>query len=122
MIKLHGRCGAHAEAYQLVANSEKEYGLKPTVMHYTCLMSGCLHAKKYEKAWAAFELMIEHGVSPDSTTMEILLPGMVNAQKWDRVMNLARRSLEPDTEMPVAPDKLNLALSQIALAQGQQHH
>lgn len=122
MIKLHGRCGAHAEAYQLVANSEKEYGLKPTVMHYTCLMSGCLHAKKYEKAWAAFELMIEHGVAPDSTTMEILLPGMVNAQKWDRVMNLARRSLEPDTEMPVAPDKLNLALSQIALAQGQQHH
>merc|ERR1740130_1764490 len=31
MLKLHGRCGAHAEAYQLVANWEKKYGLKASV-------------------------------------------------------------------------------------------
>merc|ERR1719174_3405264 len=81
MVKLHGRCGAHEEAYQLVASWEKEHGFKPSVIHYTCLMSGCLRTKNYDQAWQAFKLMQESGITPDETTLATLLPGMVAAQQ-----------------------------------------
>merc|ERR1719399_1168209 len=90
MVKLHGRCGAHNEAYQLVATWEKQHGLKPSVIHYTCLMSGCLRTKNYDQAWQAYELMIEMNVLPDETTMATLIPGMVAAQQWDRTIQLIK--------------------------------
>merc|ERR1719491_2728140 len=66
MVKLHGRCGAHDEAYRLVATWEKDHGFAPSVIHYTCLMSGSLRTKNYEQAWAAYELMCEQQVPVDA--------------------------------------------------------
>merc|ERR1719262_414896 len=94
MVKLHGRCGAHDEAYQLVANWEKQHGLKPSVIHYTCLMSGCLRTKNYDQAWQAYKLMLDTKVQPDETTMATLFPGMVAAQHWERVLTLATYAMQ----------------------------
>merc|ERR1719359_2498079 len=119
MVKLHGRCGAHDEAYNLVASWEKQHGLKPSVIHYTCLMSGCLRTKNYDQAWQAYRLMVETKVQPDETTMATLIPGMVAAQQWDRVIALAKHALKSPTPIAVAPETLNSALSQIRGASGQ---
>eukprot|EP00913_Durusdinium_trenchii_P020090 g18879.t1 len=67
LLKLYGRCGAHAEAFHLLQSWERRFRQKPSVIHYTCLMSGCFRFKKYDQAWAAFELMLHHGVQPDET-------------------------------------------------------
>merc|ERR1719343_224253 len=77
MLKLHGRCGAHKEAYDLVAGWRDQHGAAPTVVHYTCLVSGCLLTRSYDQAWAAYKLMRSCGVAPDVTTLSTLLPGMV---------------------------------------------
>jgi len=69
MVKLHGRCGAHEEAYQLVKNWEKQHDMRPSVIHYTCMMSGCLRSKRYDQAWEAYQLMLSMNVRPDETTM-----------------------------------------------------
>merc|ERR1719506_1462887 len=119
MVKLHGRCGAHDEAYELVASWEKKHGLKPSVIHYTCLMSGCLRTKNYDQAWKAYQLMVETKVQPDETTMATLIPGMVAAQQWDRVVALAKHALKGPTPIPVAAETLNSALTQLRAASGQ---
>merc|ERR1719253_1795871 len=122
MVKLHGRCGAHDEAYKLVANWEKQYGLKPSVIHYTCLMSGCLRTKNYDQAWRAYLSMRETKVCPDETTMATLFPGMVVAQHWERVLAVARYALKSSTPVRIAPETLNGALTQMRAASGQTFH
>lgn len=119
MVKLHGRCGAHDEAYQLVASWERLHGMKPSVIHYTCLMSGCLRTKNYDQAWQAYQLMIATQVQPDETTMATLIPGMVAAQQWDRVIDLVKHALRSSTPIPVAAETLNSALAQLRNASGQ---
>jgi len=120
MLKSHGRCGAHEDAYRLVADWESQHGLKPSVIHYTCLMSGCLRTRHYEGAWRAYELMLKMNVRPDEQTFSTLLPGMVAAQHWERVLLLARSALKPPSTA-IAPETLNSALSQMRAAVGQAH-
>lgn len=122
MIKLHGRCGACEEAYQLVATCEEQYGVKPSVIHHTCLMSGCLRTKNYDQAWQAYALMGQNGIQPDEMTLSTLLPGMVVAQQWERVMTLAKRALQGPAPIRVPAQTLNSALSQMRAAPGQTHH
>jgi pentatricopeptide repeat protein len=110
MVKLHGRCGAHDEAYNLVANCEKQHGLKPSVIHYTCLMSGCIRTKHYDQAWQAYQLMMDMNVLPDETTIATLLPGMVASQNWERVVTLATYAMQSHPPIHVAAETLNNAL------------
>merc|ERR1719253_1575499 len=119
MLKLHGRCGAHEEAYHLVANWEKQHGQKPSVIHYTCLMSGCLRTKNYDQSWQAFKLMMQMNVMPDETTLATLLPGMMTGQQWDHVMELVTLALKSPKPIKIAAETLNSALSQMRTAPGQ---
>mmetsp|Transcript_59833 Transcript_59833/g.104641 ORF Transcript_59833/g.104641 Transcript_59833/m.104641 type:complete len:685 (+) Transcript_59833:79-2133(+) len=116
MVKLHGRCAEHQQAYKLVANCEKEIGVKPTVIHFTCLMSGCLRTKSYDQAWLAYELMLERGVEPDATAVGTLLPAMVAAQHWEHVLLIVEKALKAVPPIPVASETLNNALVQMQLA------
>lgn len=116
MVKLHGRCCEHELAYQLVATCEKDIGVTPTVIHFTCLMSGCLRTKSYDQAWMAYELMLKHGVEPDSTAVGTLLPAMIAAQHWERVVIVVRKALEATPPIHVASETMNNALVQIQLA------
>jgi len=118
MVKLHGRHGAHDKARKLVETWEAKHGRKPSVIHYTCLMSGCLRGKAHDQAWAAYQLMEKHGVSPDEVMMTTLLPAMVAAQAFDRVLHLTRRALRRPGGIRVANATLNSALSQMSLDPG----
>lgn len=116
MLKLHGRCGAHREAHELVSSWETNHGPKPSVIHYTCLISGCLRTKNYDQAWAAYELMLSRAVTPDSTAISTLLPGMVAAQKWDQVVELAKLALQVPVSIPT--ESVNNALHQMMAVGG----
>lgn len=119
MLKLHGRCGAHREAHDLLAGWQKAHNAKPTVIHYTCLMSGCMRTKSYDMAWEAYELMCASGIKPDGMALSTLLPGMVAAQKWDCAIKIARVATA-DGKTLVPAEMLNNALSQFKAAGGQQ--
>merc|ERR1719491_621433 len=113
MLKLHGRCGAHEEAHQLVKDWDRQHAMKPSVFHYTCLMSGCLRTKNYDQAWEGYQLMLEMKVHPDETTMATLIPGMLAASQWDRVLALVMKALKGTTTIPIAATTLNSALNQM---------
>jgi len=118
MLKLCGQVGAHREAHDLVAGWEATIGDTPSVIHYTCLMSGCLRRRQYELAWEAFELMKASGVKPDGTTLSTLLPGMVAAQAWDRTLEIARQALTQPAGGKIPPETLNNALAQMQAVDG----
>lgn len=122
MLKLHGRCGAHQDAYDLVSAWEEKYGIKPSVIHYTCLMSGCLRTKRYDQAWAAYELMIERKIEPDSTAVSTLMPSLASAQQWERVVAVARKALSAPSPIEVPSEILNNALSQMLNVSGMGRH
>eukprot|EP00930_Biecheleria_cincta_P031822 TRINITY_DN2206_c0_g1_i1.p1 TRINITY_DN2206_c0_g1~~TRINITY_DN2206_c0_g1_i1.p1 ORF type:complete len:653 (+),score=139.25 TRINITY_DN2206_c0_g1_i1:134-2092(+) len=110
MLKLYGRAGEFHEAFEMVKTWEHVNGSKPSVIHYTCLMSGCLRSKSYDQAWESFELMLASGIEPDQTTIATLLPGMVTAQHWDHVLILARKATQASGSQPPV-EALNHALS-----------
>lgn len=111
LVKLNGRCGTIDEAKDLIETWEAKYGTKPTVIHYTCLMSGCLRAKKPEAAWEAYELMCRNQMVPDDTTFATMIPGMSVAQRWDNVLTLANRAAQFSPGPALPADALNNALS-----------
>lgn len=113
ILKLLGRCGAHRKAHDLVKSWEANHHWSPSVVHYTCLMSGCLRSKSYDLAWEAYEMMRLHNVSPDSTTISTLLPGMVAAQRWDNVVALAQDGAALYYRGLLRPDGLQNALAQM---------
>jgi len=118
MLKLCGKVGAHQDAHDLVRGWEATYGQKPSVIHYTCLMSGCLRRKQYDLAWGAYELMKSSGVKTDGTLLSTLLPGMVAAQGWDKVLVLAKEGLSLPLRSQVPPETLNNALAHMQAAAG----
>jgi len=118
MLKLLGRCGCHREAHDMVSGWEKQHGMRPSVIHFTCLMSGCLRTKNYDQAWAAYKLMRENDVQPDTMTLSTLLPGMIAAQKWLHVLELAEIATVGGKSV-VPSETLNSALSQMMSAGGQ---
>jgi len=118
MLKLCGKVGAHQEAHDLVRGWEASHGQKPSVIHYTCLMSGCLRRKQYDLAWGAYDLMRSSGVKADGTLLSTLLPGMVAAHSWDRVLVLAKEALTMPLRNKVPPETLNSALAHMQAAEG----
>ena len=116
LLKLHGRCGANVDAFELVSTWEEKYGFKPSVIHYTCIMSGCLRTKKYDDAWLAYDLMCKRGINLDETAISTLLPALVSAQHWERVLCIARKLLTPPVCMKIPEETLNVALSQMTAA------
>lgn len=109
LLKLHGRCGFHKEAYDQVAAWERDHGWAPSVIHYTCLMSGCIRSKQHDQAWAAYQLMQAKGIQPDSTTLSVLLQGMISAHMWNRVLAIAEANYEAKSSHDLG-EPLNLAL------------
>lgn len=93
MLKLLGKSGALEEAYKMVEDWEAKHGFKPTVIQYTCLMSGCIRRKRPSLAWKSYLLMRARGVLPDGTVFSTLLPGMVASHLWDNVLVLAKEVL-----------------------------
>merc|ERR1719158_548311 len=92
--------------------------MKPSVIHFTCIISGCLRSRHYGLAWKAYELMEKQGVSPDEIMMSTLFPAMVASQKFERVLHLARRSLKRPGGIKVPAAALNSALSQMLAKPG----
>ena len=50
--EVYGKCGQSQKAKELLDSMEDLYGVKPTVVVYTCLISGLLRQKKTRPASA----------------------------------------------------------------------
>jgi len=90
LVKLMGRCRRLSQAFTLLDDISKEYGLKINIQVYTCLIQGCFNAGEAGKALALHEKIIKEGLAPDSMTYTVLVRGCVQGGLLDKAIELTK--------------------------------
>jgi len=90
LVKLMGRCRRINQAFTMLEDISKEYGLKINIQVYTCLIQGCFNAGQASKAVSLFEKILQEGLTPDSMTYTVLVRGCVQGGLLDKAAELAR--------------------------------
>merc|ERR1719337_578992 len=90
LVKLMGRCKRLNQAFVMLEDISKEYGLKINVQVYTCLIQGCFNANQPGKAIALHEKIIKEGLHPDAMTYTVLVRGCIQSGLHDMVVELCR--------------------------------
>merc|ERR1719353_661136 len=90
LVKLMGRCKRLNQAFVMLDDISKEYGLKINVQVYTCLIQGCFNAGQPAKAFALHEKIINEGLHPDAMTYTVLVRGFLQCGHVDKAVDLAR--------------------------------
>jgi len=90
LVKLMGRCRRINQAFQILEEISKEYGLKINIQVYTCLIQGCFNNGVAAKAVALHDKIIEEGLVPDAMTYTVLVHGSLQAGLIDKAVEMAR--------------------------------
>jgi pentatricopeptide repeat protein len=90
LVKLMGRCRRINQAFTMLEDISKEYGLKINIQVYTCLIQGCFNAGMAGKALSLHEKIIHEGLSPDSMTYTVLVRGCVQGGLLDKAVELVK--------------------------------
>lgn len=90
LVKLMGRCKRLNQAFTMLEDISREYGLRINVQVYTCLMQGCFNAAQPGKAIALLEKITKEGVNPDAMTYTVLVRGCIQAGTLQKASELAR--------------------------------
>merc|ERR1719311_1231727 len=65
LVKLMGRCRRINQAFTMLEDISKEYGLQINIQVYTCLIQGCFNAGQAQKAIGLHDKIFEEGVIPN---------------------------------------------------------
>merc|ERR1719183_2596502 len=90
LVKLMGRCKRLNQAFVMLEDISKEYGLKINIQVYTCLIQGCFNANQAGKAIALHDKIIKEGLLPDAMTYSVLVRGCLQANLVDKAVELAK--------------------------------
>jgi pentatricopeptide repeat protein len=92
LVKLMGRCRRINQAFTMLEDISKEYGLRINIQVYTCLIQGCFNAGQASKAIALHEKIIKEGLVPDSMTYTVLVRGCMQSGLLDKAVELTKYS------------------------------
>jgi len=90
MVKLMGRCKRLNQAFTLLEDISREYGLKVNIQVYTCLIQACFNNRQAAKAIAVHDQIIKEGLTPDEMTYSVLVKGCLQAGLVDKAVQLAK--------------------------------
>merc|ERR1719217_1085279 len=90
LVKLMGRCRRLNQAFSLIEDITKEYGLKINIQVYTCLIQACFNNRQAAKAVALHEQIIQEGLVPDEMTYSALVKGCLQASLVDKAVHLVK--------------------------------
>merc|ERR1719482_1731449 len=90
LVKLMGRCRRINQAFTMLEDISKEYGLRVNIQVYTCLIQGCFNAGQAGKALALHEKILKEGLTPDSMTYTVLVRGCVQGGLLDKAVELVK--------------------------------
>merc|ERR1719182_786154 len=110
MVKVYGKCGQSEKAWELVRTMQERFGLQPTVIMYTCLISCLLRHKKHADAYAAFRWMCER-VSPDAQCVATVLAGLAEGRMWSELLDLVHEATHRRPPLRLKDETLGAAMS-----------
>merc|ERR1719335_1967141 len=90
MVKLMGRCRRLKQAFSILEDISREYGLKVNIQVYTCLIQACFNNRQAGKALAVHDQMIKEGLIPDEMTYSVLVKGCLQASLVGKAVELTR--------------------------------
>jgi len=93
LVKIYGKSSQSHLAVDIVKNMEAEHGIKPTVVVYTCLMSGLIRTKKFKEAWQIWQLMVAD-LQPDHHSFQTMIQGLADGGMWTELVQLAPKYVE----------------------------
>jgi len=100
LVKLMGRCKRLNQAFAMLEDISKEYGLKINVQVYTCLIQGCFNANQAAKGIALHDKVIKEGLNPDAMTYTVLVRGCIQAGNVEKAVEFARCAYGVSTVLP----------------------
>merc|ERR1719453_924763 len=105
LVKLMGRCRRINQAFTMLEDISREYGLRINIQVYTCLIQGCFNAGQAGKAISLHEKIIHEGLTPDAMTYTVLVRGCVQGGLLDKAVELVRmaHNVGPKTSKGAAP-------------------
>lgn len=90
MVKLMGRCRRLNQAFSIVDEMSRDYGLKVNIQVYTCLIQACFNNRQANKAVSLHDQMIKEGLVPDEMTYSALVSGCIKANLVDKAVHIAK--------------------------------
>jgi len=112
MVKVYGKCAQSEKAWELVQNMYERFELKPTVVIYTCLISGLMRQKKYADAYCAFQWM-KGMCTPDGQSVSTMILGLADSKMWPELVELCKETMDR-RPMRVSQESYNYSLSKLA--------
>merc|ERR1719491_1306627 len=90
LVKLMGRCRRLNQAFSILEDISREYGLQVNIQVYTCLIQACFNNRQTAKALAVHDQIIKEGLVPDEMTYSVLVKGCLQASLVDKAVQLTR--------------------------------
>jgi len=90
LVKLMGRCRRLNQAFVIIDDISREYGLKVNIQVYTCLIQACFNNRQPAKAVALHDRILKEGLLPDEMTYSALVQGCLKAHLVDQAVHLAK--------------------------------
>jgi len=92
LVKLLGRCKRLNQVFTMVDELTGEFGFRPNIQVYTCMIQACFHNRQPAKAMALYEQILADGLRPDEKTNVVLVRGHLQVGLVDKAVQLVRRS------------------------------
>jgi len=90
VCKLLGRARRLNQAFSMVESVSKEYGFKPNIHVYTCLITACLHNRQVAKAFALHDQIVRDGIVPDEKAYTAMAKGCLQFAGADKAAAVVR--------------------------------
>jgi len=92
LVKLMGRCKKLSKAFDVVESLTDEFGFRPNIQVYTCLIQACFFNRQPAKALSLLDKILEDGLRPDAKLYVSLVRGHLQMGLLDAAVDLVRRS------------------------------
>merc|ERR1719350_2486367 len=96
LVKLLGRCRRLNQVFTMVDELTGEFGFRPNIQVYTCMIQACFHNRQPAKALALFEQLLADGLRPDEKTNVVLVRGHLQMGLVEKAAVLVRRAYQGD--------------------------
>jgi pentatricopeptide repeat protein len=92
LVKLMCRCRKLDQAFKVLEDISREYNFRINVQVYTCLIQGCFHDGKADKAMAVYDKLVAEKVVPDAMTYSVLVRGCLRAGNIRKAADLLKQA------------------------------
>jgi len=91
-----GSCKKLGKAFDVVNNFTEEFGFRPNIQVYTCLIQACFQNRQPARALSLLDQIMADGLRPDAKTYVALVRGHLQVGKIDAAVELVRHSYRGD--------------------------